>query len=155
MKYFVLTGAVTQPHEGIINLSHDFGRPVNLISIRIISFTYPFNAADTHIGQWLFTLNGTSLSIEDKHRSCINVGGELAHYTWGCQSTILTGQKGVFQHDFSTNEQDTRIVPRTPVFTNQIILTCDYKTLEQGKAHTWPTPDAGWDFSVTLEIVEE
>ncbi len=152
MKYIVLTGTVGDPQEGVLNLSHDFGRPVNFCQIRIVSFLYPFNVTDTHIGQWLFTLNGTSLSDQDKHRCCFSP--DNTRFTWGCQSTMLAGQKGVFQHEFSRVEMDTTVSPVHPIFTNQLKLTVDYRTLENGKAHTWPTREAGWDFSVSLEIVE-
>ncbi len=155
MKYLVLTGAAADPQLGPVNLVHDFGRPVNLICIRLTGFSYPFNASDTHIGGFAFTLNGTTLNDEDQLRTTINMGGEVTRFTWGCSSVILTGQKGVFQHDFSAVESETRIVPRTPVFTNSLTITVDYKTFETGKANTWPTREAGWEFSVTLEYVEE
>ncbi len=47
MEYIVLTGVAGNNQLGPINLPHDYGRPVTITSIRIISFSYPFNTPDT------------------------------------------------------------------------------------------------------------
>ncbi len=155
MKYITLTGIATSSTQVVpINLPHDFGRPVNLQSIRIVSFSYPFDVANTFIGQRLFTLNGTTLDDEHRLRSSITVNGQTTKYTWGALCTLLSGQKGVFQHDFSTVEQNTWVTPAQPAFTNQLVLSVDDRTHETGTANMWPAKDSGWEFSVTLEIVE-
>ncbi len=154
-----------------VRLTHDFGRPVNIASVRLVSFSYPFAAHAALIrGQFEFSLlnldadSRNQCKLTMKHRLApygtvdadLPLFGDLVKsYTWSCPFTSVINADGVFTHDFATTEAKTRVTPPAPFFAHQLEVELRFQELRipVGFAYLPPSSIAG-ALTITLEITE-
>ncbi len=175
MQTVVLSGVLTNQGATLqaepVAMVHDFGRPVSIASVRLVSFSYPFTAYSVFLrGQFEFTLRNLDAVSRSQNKLTLkhgqapqgtadanlpNYGDVTKSYTWSCPYNSTVNTDGVYDFDFPTTEAKTRVTPAAPFFADRLELEFRFQQLAVPVTFVhFPPSNPGCAFSVTLEITE-
>ena len=139
-------------------LTYDFGQPLEVISVRLVSVQFQYRATRDIKGSLLIHLPGV-------HHRALNQG-MLSHanyrvpYTWRCHYSAVTGSTGDFEYIFVNTETNPRVDfhPRAHfcsdiTFSVQLIDTNTYLMATGLPDQTLMQTNTVGQVSLTVEIV--